>query len=97
MLTVDIIYIWLTSYPVSVKNKCQLICAKLDIWLTSRSGPAHSHVSSCHSLKFKVPFPSLHCIRPLYSEETDLVYAEPLNHLSYLVEIILNKIRNKIN
>lgn len=76
------IYVWLTSYLVSVKDKCQLICAKLDIRLTSRSGPAHSHVSSCHSLKFKVPFPGLHCVRPLYSEEPDLVYAKPLNHLS---------------
>lgn len=76
----------LTTDPVSIKDKRKLIRAKLHVWFTSRSGPAYSHVSSCHSLKLKVPAPSLHRIRPLYSEETDLVNAESLNHLSYRVE-----------
>lgn len=76
------IKVQLTSYPESIKDKCELICAKLHVWFTSRSGPAHSHVSPRHSLKFKVPPPGLYRIRPLYPKEADLVNAEPLNRLS---------------
>lgn len=71
-----------TTYPESIKDEGELIRAKFHIWLTPRSGPAHPHVSSCHSLKFKVPLPSLYCIGPLHPKEADLVNAEPLNHLS---------------
>ena len=81
-----LIKVCLTAYPVSIKNKSKLICAKLHIWLTSRSGPAYSHVASRNGLKFKVPFSSPHSVRPLYSEETDFIDAEALNHLSYRVE-----------
>ena len=83
-----------TAYPESIKHECKLIRAKLHVRLTSGSGPAHSHVSSRHRLKFKVPFPHLHGVRPLYSEEADLVDAEPLSHLSYSAERIENRVRS---
>ena len=73
----------LTAYPVPIKDESELIRADLHIWLTSRPGPAHSHVSSSHGLKFKVPLPGPHCVRPLHSEEAHLVDTQPLNHLSY--------------
>lgn len=71
-----------TAYPVSIKDESELVCTELNVRLTSRSGPANSHISSCNSFKFKVPFSSLHSVCPLHSEEADLVNAEPLNHLS---------------
>lgn len=74
------------AHPVSIEDKGKLICAELHIWFTARSGPAHSHVSSRHSFEFKVPLPGLHRIRPFYSEEADLVNADPLNNLSYSAE-----------
>lgn len=83
---IRLISVRLTANPVSVEDEGKLICAELHIWLASGSGPAHSHVSSCNGLKFKVPFSGLHCVRPLYSEEADLIDAEPLNHLSYRAE-----------
>lgn len=69
-------------YPVSIKNEGVRVCAELHIWFTPGSGPTNSHVSTCHSLKFKVPFPGLHRVRPLNSKEADLVDADPLHRLT---------------
>lgn len=81
-----LIEFWLTAYPVSIKDKRKLIRAKLHIWLTPRSGPAHSHVSTGNGLKFEVPLPGLHCVRSLYPKEADLINAEALRDLSCWVK-----------
>lgn len=70
------------AYSVSIKDESQLICPQLHIGLTPGSGPANSHVSPCNRLKFKVPLSSLHSVRPLHSEEANLINAEPLSRLS---------------
>lgn len=67
------------THPAAFKHKGLIISPQLNIRPTAWSGPAHTHVSSGHHLKLKIPLSRSHCIRPLYSEESDLVYADFLH------------------
>lgn len=70
------------TYPVAIKDESVRIRAELHVWFTCGSGPADTHVSTRHSLKFKVPFPGLDRVGPLNSKEADLVDADPLHRLT---------------
>jgi hypothetical protein len=53
-----------------------VISPQLNIWPASWPGPADPHISSSHHFKLKIPLPRAHCVRPLYPEKSDLVYAD---------------------
>ena len=67
------------THLAAFKHKGLVIGPQLNVRPTAWPGPANTHVSSGHHLKLKIPFSRSHCIRPLYPEKSDLVYADFLH------------------
>lgn len=67
------------THPAAFKHKGLIIGSQLNVGPTAWPGPANAHVSSSHHLKLKIPLSRSHCVRPLYPEKSNFIYADFLH------------------
>lgn len=63
----------MVSHLKAIEDIRQLICTKFSVCTNIGPGPAHSHLSNCHSFKLKVPLPLCNSVRFLCSEHSDFI------------------------